>query len=134
MGVERGGGIRPDGITVFPFAGGRSLIWDATCYDTWSQTGITSSAVQPGSSSKKAEKGKATKYSDLNDRLRFQFAAVETSGVFGPSSMKFLVYVCSKKTEIASDRRETEHLFQCIQLAVMRGNAYSVMAASRWLK
>ena len=33
-GLDRGNGSHPDGITVFPFSGGRSLVWDCTCVDT----------------------------------------------------------------------------------------------------
>ena len=29
-GLDRGDGSRPDGITFFPFSGGRSLVWDCT--------------------------------------------------------------------------------------------------------
>ena len=29
-GVDRGNGKRPDGMNVFPFAEGKSLVWDAT--------------------------------------------------------------------------------------------------------
>ena len=32
-GLDRGDGSRPDGIAVFPFSGGRSLVWDCTCVD-----------------------------------------------------------------------------------------------------
>ena len=34
-GLDRGDGSRPDGITVFPFSGGKSLVWDCTCVDTF---------------------------------------------------------------------------------------------------
>ena len=34
-GLDRGVGSRPDGITVFPFSGGRSLVWDCTCVNTF---------------------------------------------------------------------------------------------------
>ena len=34
-GLDRGDGSRPDVITVFPFSGGRSLVWDCTCVDTF---------------------------------------------------------------------------------------------------
>ena len=34
-GLDRGDGSRPDSITVFPFSGGWSLVWDCTCVDTF---------------------------------------------------------------------------------------------------
>ena len=57
---------------------------------------------------------KVAKYSSVNDRFKFQPVAVETSGMFGLLSMKFLEYVGSKITK-NSDRRETVHLLQCIE-------------------
>ena len=33
--LDRGYGSRPDGITVFPLSGGRSLDWGCTCGDTF---------------------------------------------------------------------------------------------------
>ena len=72
------------------------------------------------------------KYSALNIRFKLQPAAMETSGVFGPSPLMFLEYVGSKITKKPSDKQEMEYLIQCILLAVMLANAYSVMGASRW--
>ena len=90
--------------------------------------------MQPGSSSKTAEERNVVNYSALNDGFKFQPVAVKTSGVFDPSSMKFLEYSGSKITKKTSDKRDTEHLFQRIILVVMRSNAYSVIGVSRWLK
>ena len=44
----------------------------------------------------------------------FYSVAVETLGVFGPSSMKFLEDVGSNITKKATDKGETECLFQRI--------------------
>ena len=90
LGLDRDG-KQPDGITVFDFAGSRSLIWYASCCDTWHQTGIILSAVQPGSCSKKWQ-------NTLTDR--FQLFVLGISGMLDPSSMKFLEYVSSKITHI----------------------------------
>ena len=34
-GLDRGDGSRPDGKRVFPFSGGRGLVWDCTSVDTF---------------------------------------------------------------------------------------------------
>ena len=34
VGIDRGDGKRPDGITIFPFSRGKCLCWDATCVYT----------------------------------------------------------------------------------------------------
>ena len=51
-----GDGKWPNRSTAFPFACGLSLILDATCCDTLSQTGIVLFAVQPGSCLKKRKR------------------------------------------------------------------------------
>ena len=55
VGLDRGDGKRPDGITVFPYREGRSLIWDATCSDTFSQGTLLASATETGFAANSAE-------------------------------------------------------------------------------
>ena len=45
-GLDRGDGSRPDGITVFPFSGGRSLVWDCMCVDTFVGAHLNRSAMK----------------------------------------------------------------------------------------
>ena len=40
QGLSRTDGKRPDGMTITPWAQGRLLIWDATCWDTMAATNI----------------------------------------------------------------------------------------------
>ena len=37
-GLTRGDGRHPDGLTLFPWANGKSLVWDFTCRDKLAQT------------------------------------------------------------------------------------------------
>ena len=89
MGVDRGG-KRPDGITVFFFSNGRSLCWDATCTDTYTDTNIYSSAVLVGHAARKAEERKRRKYGALGTRFRFESVAIETEGVYGETTAAFI--------------------------------------------
>ena len=43
---DRGDGNRSDGITLFPYAKGKSVAWDATCIDTFSPSNMICSAIQ----------------------------------------------------------------------------------------
>ena len=45
-GLDRGDGSRPDGITVFPFSEGTSLVWDCTCVDTFAGVHLNRSAMK----------------------------------------------------------------------------------------
>ena len=47
-GLDRGDGSRPDGITLFLFNGGRSLVWDFTYVDTFVRVHLVRSAMEAG--------------------------------------------------------------------------------------
>ena len=122
-------GKRPDGITLFPFQSGKSLIWDATCTDTFSIGNLVTSAVNPGSAAASAEELKIKIYSSLSDRFHFVPIAVETSGVLGPQSLRFLKDVGRMAARERHEPRECEWLLQRISLAVVRGNAHSILSS-----
>ena len=128
VGLDRGDGRRPDGITVFPYSRGKCLCWDATCIDTFSASAVMESALEPGSAARAAEDCKRERYSELSERYIFQPLAVETSGVLGPSSGKFLAQLGQRITSVTGERRESEWLRQRGSLAVARGNAVSILA------
>ena len=131
LGIDRGDGRRPDGLTVFPFANGKCLCWDATCTDTFSRTHVNNSAVSPGHAACEAESLKRRKYASLVDRYRFEPVAVETSGVIGKSSGLLLDEIGRRMSEASGETRETFWLKQRLGLAVQRGNAYSILTAVR---
>jgi len=129
-GMDRGDGKRPDGVTVFPFARGKSLCWDATCVDTFAETNLLSSAVSPGKAASEAEKAKRRKYSALSNRYRFEPIAVETGGVYGSTTGAVIAEMGRRITEVTGEPRETFWLEQRIGLAIQRGNAHSILAAA----
>ena len=125
-GLDRGDGKRPDGLTLVPFSKGRSLVWDATCVDTYAATNIVASACDAGSAATSAEKAKVAKYSNLADRFTVQPFAVETSCAIGPSSLSFLREVGKRAAILKREPRETQWLLQRVGLAIIRGNATSI--------
>ena len=129
IGLDRGDGKRPDGITLFPFEQGRSMIWDATCVDTFSQSNIDSSAINPGSAAKAAEERKISKYRSLSSRFSFYPIAIETSGVFGKISLKFISHIGNLISSNTRDPHESSKLFQRLSLAIQRGNSHAIMMA-----
>ena len=98
-GLDRGDGSRPDGITVFPFSGGRSLVWDCTCVDTFAGVHLNRSAMETGIAANNAEERKRRKYAALAEAHQFEPIAVETM------------------------------LRQNLAIAIQRGNAFSVLSA-----
>ena len=121
---------RPDGITVYPFSGGKSLCWDATCRDTYAQCSISDSAIAAGASANKAEAQKREFYRNLESRYRFEPLAVETTGVCGRSTSKFISEIGRRMTQRSGERRETSWLRQRISVAIMKGNSSSILATS----
>ena len=69
VGLDRGDGRRPDGVTPCPLKGGKALAWDATCTDSFSTSNIYSTILRPGSASSEAEDLKRQIFS-TSGRLR----------------------------------------------------------------
>ena len=131
VGLNRGDGKRPEGMTVFPFSRGKCLIWDCTCVDYVSLSALALTATEPGSASRSAEVRKNLKYEGLCDRYIFQAIAIETSCVFGRDTNAFISRLGHLTTSISGERREAEFLRQRLSLATVRGNAQSVTQAGR---
>ena len=108
VGLDRGDGKRPDGMTVFPFSMGKCLIWDCTCVDSFSSSALALTATEPGSASRSAEVRKNLKYEVLCDRYIFQAIAIETSCVFGRDTNAFISRLGHLTTSISGERREAE--------------------------
>ena len=131
VGLDRGDGRRPDGVTVFPYSRGKCLTWDATCVDSFCASAIVGSAVDPGSAALNAEERKCGRYQGLTDRYIFQPVAVETTGVLGTSTLSFLRQLGKRITAQTGEKRETAWLLERISLAVVRGNSAAVIATGR---
>ena len=85
-GLDRGDGSNSDGITVFPFSGGKSLVWDCTCVDTFAGVHLNRSAMEAGIAANNTEERKRRKYAALAEAHQFEPIAVETMGVYGEST------------------------------------------------
>jgi len=130
-GLDRGDGKRPDGITVFPYRNGKSLIWDCTCVDTFAETHLNDSAVEAGSAAGAAEIRKRQKYSALGDSYIFEPIAIETSGAYGRSTSLIMRSIGRRLVETTSDPRESAWFQQRMALAIQRGNAFSILSAAK---
>ena len=129
--MDRGDGKRPDGVTIFPYNRGKNLCWDSTCVDTYCSSTVISTAITPGAAADRAEREKRRKYRALSHRYIFEPVAVESSGVLGSTTLPFLRGLGRRISSRTGESRETSWLFQRISIAVVRGNAASIMATGR---
>ena len=83
-GLYRSDGKRPNGISVVPWKSGKSLIWDATCPDTYAPSYSTLASAEAGLVAGQAEE--KTKYLHLAANYIFTPVAIETSRVIGHQS------------------------------------------------
>ena len=105
-------------------------MWDATCPDT-SATAVIQSALDPGSAARGAEERKRARYASLCERCIFAPFAVGTAGVVGPAAAELVKELGRRLTARTGDRRETAWLYQRVSVAVVRGNAASVLATAK---
>ncbi|MFW5443169.1 MAG: hypothetical protein ACKE51_02530 [Methylococcaceae bacterium] len=108
-------------MTVFPFSEGKSIVWDATCTDTFAATNIARSATNAGATAENAETNKKAKYSDLVDRYYFAPLAFETTGATGPTTtkLKVLKELASRVAVSQDNRREITWMFQNLSIAIL---------------
>jgi len=103
---------------------GLSLVWDATVKDTFAQGHYKDSARQAGFAATKCQK-----YHDIQNNYHLQPVAIETTGVW-QVHCPFLNGL-SKKFDVSGNASECQWLHQHLSLAVVRGNAASILACVR---
>ena len=126
-GCSRPDGKKPDGMTLIPWARGRSALWDFTCRDTFAQSYLNKTSQQAGHAANQAEIKKIHHYSDLADHFVFIPVATETSGVFGDIGLRFIKQIGGKIAEVTNEKRSTAYLIQRLSVAIQKGNAASIM-------
>ena len=130
VGLDRGDGKRPDGLTTFPFKGGKCLAWDATCCDTFADSVLTGSALNAGTAARAAEKRKMQRYLSIATQYSFVPLAVETTGVIGPAATRLIKELGRMLTSATGDQRETAWLWQRVSIAIIRGNAAAIRGSA----
>jgi len=126
-GLNRKDGKRPDGMTLVPWSGGRSIVWDFTLPDTLAPSHISKIMFQVGAAASMAEARKCLKYEDIGHTHIFIPVAVETMGAWGPEARDLIVALGRRLFEATQDQRSTSFLKQRVDIAIQRRNALSVL-------
>ena len=119
VGLNRGAGGIPDGVTSFPFKGAKALPWDATCTDSFSASNLCSTILNPGSASSAAEDLKRRKYSQLVADFEFAPVAVVTSGIIASDGCSLLTDIDRRISRATNDPRQMSFIFQQISFAII---------------
>ena len=131
VGLDRGDGRRPDGMTSSPFKGGKALAWGATCTDSFSTSNLCSTILNPSSASCAAVDLKGQKYYQLVADIEFVPVADETSGIIGSAGCSLLTDIGHRILWATNDPCQMSYIFQQISVAIIRGNALSITASSK---
>ena len=126
-----GQNLRPDGVTLLPWARGKPMIWDYTWPDTFAASHLSVTQAMSGGAAEQAERNKGLKYAPLTPQYELVPIAIETMGAYGTSAWAFVSLLGARVTRATGDRRATSFLRQRISVAVQRGNAVSVRGTRR---
>ena len=115
---------RPDGLTIIPWVNSRSLVWDATCWDTFAPSYIHLSSSTAGSVADLAAAKKHRIYQELSHTHIFIPVAFETTGTFGKDALEFIhdLPVPRRSRLISKDPLEYLKLSQRISVCIQNSN------------
>ena len=129
-GLSRTDFKRPDGLTLYPWAGGKNAVWDFTCRDTMCLSNVGGTSSEAGKAAQQAETSKFNTYRELATNYTVIPVATETMGSWGPVGLKFIKDIGGRIAEATGEKRSKSFLFQAISIAVQRGNVSSVLGTT----
>ena len=125
-GLCRQDGKRPDGLTIVPWANGRTLVWDVTCWDSLAPSNISMASSQAGSLANFAASKKRALYDELAITHIFQLIAFESTGVFGQDALGFFHKLSRRSRLLTNDPLSYLKLCQRISVCMQNYNAVSI--------
>ena len=122
-GLTRVDGKRPDGLTLVPWKGGRSAVWDVTVTDTLAPSYVHATTLTSGAAAESAAARKQSKYEALTSAYIVIPIAFETLGPINELGASFINEIGSRTSRKLGDNRETAFLWQRLSVAIQRFNA-----------
>jgi hypothetical protein len=110
-GLMRTHGTRPDGFTLNPRQGGRSLEWDIIVVDTFAASCLAARSIADGAASAAAVARLSVKYASLTSTFNFNPIALETPGAMNYEALEFFVEVGRCVAVNSNDNRKIS--FSC---------------------
>jgi len=104
------------------------MAWDVTVPDTYAESHIDQTAREACSAANKAAANKIVKYGTHSASHIFLPVAVGTAGTWNQSAIELIQETGRCITAVTEDTRETASLFQCLSIALQRGNAVVFLA------
>jgi hypothetical protein len=114
--------LKPDGVSVIPWATGKSLAWDVTCAHPLAQSWLPTSQRAESAVANVVEAKKRLKYKDLDLEFHFEPVSVETLGGIGDSTMCFLRKLGERIVAGTGDDKASLFLRQRLAIAIQIGN------------
>ena len=122
LGLIRTDGKHPDGLTLIPWKGGKSMTWDATVTDTVAESYLNTTAIEAGAAAEAAAGRKEDKYSQIVNSHIFIPLAIETLGPINSKGAAFLSELGRRISTCTGDPRESSFLFQRLSVTIQRFN------------
>ena len=128
-GLFRSDGKCPDGLTIALWRMGCSLVWDATCTDTYAVLYITYATREARAVAGLAEKEKKERYRGLSQTHLFVSVAIETSGAMGSEALDFFKELGKRIPFLTHEVKSVSYIIQQVSMAVQRGNAAAILGS-----
>ena len=122
-------GKRPDGLTLIPWALGKSVVRDASTCSTLCASNVEATGRRAGAAAQKSAQAKMRKYQQFSREFQVVPLIFETHGPLNESAREFLKSLCKRMNEETGDPRAGLFFQQRLSLAVQRGNAISVLGS-----
>src|SRR6218665_1963003 len=122
-GLSRTDGKRPDGLTLIPWRGSRSLVWDATIIDMVAPSYLHATKAVAVAAAELAATRRITKYDHLLESHQFVPVAFETLDPINNSGIDFIKDLGKRLTLNTRGIREAASLFQRLSTTIQRFNA-----------